>query len=91
MFQALELMLSLLRDAGHPHMVAAPGGLFQHSMKEGRVYQLLRLQIDPALGLIPEISGNRLMVTVRLMRQDADAKLKLASDVDASFELTLCG
>jgi cell division protein ZapD len=91
MFQALELMLSLLRDAGNPHMVAAPGGLFQHSMKEGRVYQLLRLRIDPALGLIPEISGNRLMVTVRLMRQDMDAKLKLASDVDASFELTLCG
>ena len=91
LFQALELMLGLLRDAGHPHMVAAPGGLFQHSMREGKAYQLLRLRIDPSLGLVPEISGNRLMVTVRLMRHDADGKLKLATDTDAGFELTLCG
>ncbi len=88
--QALELMLSLLRDAGHPHMVAAPGGHFQHSLKEGRAYQLLRLRIDGSLGLIPEISGNRLMVAIRLMRQDADGKLKLATDTDVGFELTLC-
>ncbi len=91
LYQALELMLSLLRDAGHPHMVAAPGGLFQHSMREGKAYQLLRLRIDPTMGLIPEISGNRLMVTVRLMRHEADGKLKLASDAEAGFELTLCG
>jgi len=31
------------------------------------------------------------MVTVRLMRQDTDGKLKLASDTDAGFELALCG
>jgi cell division protein ZapD len=90
LYAALELMMGLLRDAGHPHMVAAPGGQFQHSMKEGRTYLLLRLRIDPALGLIPEISGNRLMVAIRLMRQDAEARLRLASDSDASFELTLC-
>jgi len=40
-------------------------------------------------GLIPEISGNRLMVSVRLMRQGEDDRLHQASD-DASFELTLC-
>ena len=89
MFQALELMLSLLRDAGHPHMVAAPGGMFQHSMKEGRTYQLLRLRIDPTMNLIPEISGNRLMFSVRLMRQGEDQRLHPAGE-DASFELTLC-
>jgi cell division protein ZapD len=40
--------------------------------------------------LIPEISANRLMVSVRLMRADAEGKLKIASDIDAGFELTLC-
>jgi cell division protein ZapD len=30
------------------------------------------------------------MVAIRLMRQDIEGKLKLASDVDAGFELTLC-
>ncbi|RRS04358.1 cell division protein ZapD [Aquabacterium soli] len=90
LYEALALMLSLLRDAGHPHMVAAPAGQFQHSLKEGRTYLLLRLRIDGALGLVPEISGNRLMASIRLMRQDAEGKPRLATDTDASFELTLC-
>ena len=88
--EALRVMLGLLRDAGHPHMVAAPCGLYQQNLKENRSYQLLRLRIDPSLGLIPEISANRLMVSIRLMRPDADGKLKIASDTDAGFELTLC-
>ena len=88
--EALKVMLGLLRDAGHPHMVAAPNGQYQQSLKENRNYQLLRLRIDPALGLIPEISANRLLVSIRLMRPDADGKLKIASDTDAGFELTLC-
>lgn len=87
---ALDLVLGMLRDSGRPHMVAAPGGHFQHSMKEGRTYLLLRLKLDGELALVPEISGNRLMVVVRLMRQDAEGRLKLATDTDASFELTLC-
>jgi cell division protein ZapD len=89
--QGLELVLSLLRDTGRPHMVAAPNGHFHHSLKEGRSFSLLRLRIDPALGLIPEISGNRLMVVVRLMREDAEGKLKQVHEGDPSFELTLCG
>jgi cell division protein ZapD len=88
--EALRLMLALLRDTGQPHMVAAPCGQYQQSLKEGRAYQLLRLRIDPALGLIPEISANSLMISIRLMRPDAEGKLKIASDVDAGFELTLC-
>jgi cell division protein ZapD len=84
------VMLGLLRDAGHPHMVAAPCGQYQQSLKEGKGFLLLRLRIDPTLGLIPEISANRLMVSIRLMRSDAEGKLKIASDLDAGFELTFC-
>jgi cell division protein ZapD len=50
---------------------------------------LLRLRIDPTTGLIPEISGNRLMFSVRLMRQGDDGRLHLAQE-DGAFELTLC-
>lgn len=88
--QAIQLMLGLLRDAGHPHMVAAPCGQYQQSLKESRNYQLLRLRIDETMGLIPEVSANRLLVSIRLMRADSDGKLKLAADTDAGFELTLC-
>ena len=53
-----------------------------------RAFQLLRLRIDPTLGLVPEISGNRLMVSVRLMKQDNE-RMQASSD-SAPFELTLC-
>jgi cell division protein ZapD len=88
--EAISLILGLLRDGGHPQMVAAPCGQYQQSLKEGRTFHLLRLRIDPALGLIPEISANRLLISIRLMRQDAEGKLKIAADTDAAFELTLC-
>lgn len=67
----------------------ASGGQLQQTLPQGRTFQLLRLCIDPVLGLVPEISGNRLMVSVRLMRQESADRLHASSD-NASFELTLC-
>jgi cell division protein ZapD len=89
MAEALKVLLSLLRDSGTPHKVMSKGGQYQQSLPAGRTYHLLRLRIDPALQLIPEISGHRLMVLVRLMRQDAEGRLKPAG-TDAGFDLTLC-
>ncbi len=87
--EAVHLLLKLLRDSGVPQKVMATAGHLQQTLAQGRTFQLLRLRIDPAMGLVPEISANRLMVSVRLMRQDTDAKLQASSD-DATFELTLC-
>lgn len=84
----VELLLRLLRDGGTPRMTVAPGGCFQQSLG-GRSYQLVRLRVDGALGLIPEISGHRLMINVRFMRPDAEWKLKPAH-TDVAFELALC-
>jgi cell division protein ZapD len=87
--QALQLLLGLVRDAGVPHKVVSQGGQFQQSLPQGRTYQLLRLRIDDSDGLVPEITGHRLMVQVRLMRPDADGRLRPAP-VDQPFELALC-
>jgi cell division protein ZapD len=86
---AIGLLLTLLRDSGVPQKVLAPGGQYQQALPQGRSFQLLRLAIDPALDLIPEISGNRLIVSIRLMRLGSDERLH-ASNQDASFDLTLC-
>jgi cell division protein ZapD len=83
------MLLKMLRDSGTPQKVVASGGQFQQPLPQGRTFQLLRLRIDPDLDLIPEISGNRLLVSVRLMRLAADTRLHACSD-DAAFELTLC-
>jgi cell division protein ZapD len=87
--EALKVLLGLLRDSGVPHKVVAPGGQYQQSLPQGKQYHLMRVRLDEADALIPEISGHRLMVSIRLMRQDDDGRLR-SSTADTSFELTLC-
>lgn len=86
---AIGLLLQMLRDSGVPQKVMANAGQFQQNLPQGRTFQLLRLRIQAEAGLIPEISGNRLMVSVRLVRLGEDQRLHPANE-DASFELTLC-
>jgi cell division protein ZapD len=85
---AIQVLLKLLRDSGTPQKVLATGGQLQQPLPPGRTFQLLRLRIDPGLGLVPEISANRLIVSVRLMRQDSE-RMQASGD-SAAFELTLC-
>lgn len=87
--EALEVCLALLRETGVGQAVRVRGGLFQQSLGSGRSFQLLRLRIDPTLGVVPEISGNRLLVAIRLMRSDGEGRLKAPTD-DVPVELTLC-
>ena len=87
--ESIHLLLKMLRDSGAPQKVMAVGGQFQQNLPQGRTFQLLRLALDPALEVIPEISGNRLMVSIRLMRHDADDRLHPCGQ-DTGFELTLC-
>lgn len=86
---SIQLLLKLLRDSGLPQKVMATAGQYQQNLPQGRTFQLLRLALDPALGLVPEISGNRLIVSIRLMRHEADDRLHACNE-DAAFELTLC-
>ena len=86
---SVVLLLKLLRESGTPQKVMAVGGQLQQNLPQGRTFQLLRLSVDPSMGLIPEISGNRLMVSMRFMRQGADDRLHAAGE-DCTFELTLC-
>ncbi len=88
--QAVSLLLKLLRDTGSAQKVVASNGHFQQNLPQGRTFQLLRLRIDEQLGLVPEISGNRLIVSVRLLKPSPDDKLPVASTEEAGFELTLC-
>jgi cell division protein ZapD len=87
--EAIALLLKMLRDSGAPQKVIAVGGQFQQNLPQGRTFQLLRLALDPALDMVPEISGNRLMVSIRMMRHAADDRLH-ATVEDGAFEMALC-
>ena len=68
--------------------VVAAAGQFQQALPQGR-FQLMRLRLDAQLGLIPEISGNRLMIWVRMMKADEAGRMQ-ASNLDVTFEVALC-
>ncbi|HEY0487917.1 MAG TPA: cell division protein ZapD [Telluria sp.] len=88
LFDALSLVLRLLRDSGGPVKMIAMAGSYQQ-MLQGKVYQMLRLTIDETIGAIPEISANKYMLWVRFTTQGGDLKPKPLED-DVPFELTLC-
>ena len=88
LFEALSLVLRLLRESGSTSKIIAQSGTYQQ-MLQGKVYQMLRLDIDEELGCIPEISANKYMLWVRFTCQDGNMKPK-AYDGDVPFELTLC-
>lgn len=87
--QAIQLLLQMLRESGSSQKVMAASGQLQQNLPQGRTFQLLRLKIDPALGITPEISCNRLLVVIRLMQQQSDGKL-VATTEDVPFEMSLC-
>lgn len=87
--RSVNVLLKLMRDTGAPQKVMATGGQFQLNLPQGRAYLLVRLGLDEALGLSPELSGNRLMVSIRLMRQVED-KRSLPTSEDTTMELALC-
>ena len=86
---AVNLLLRLLRDSGQPQKVIATGGHFQQMLPQGSAFQLLRLSTDEASGLVPEISANRMMVAIRLLRPQPDGSLVQVHE-DATLELALC-
>lgn len=87
--ESVRLLLKMLRQSGAAQKMIAPAGQYQQNLPQGKSFQLLRLSLDPTLGIIPEISGNRLMVSIRFMRQQAGHHLHASAD-DCAFELTLC-
>ena len=63
-------------------------GQFQQSLPSNR-YQLLRVRLDSELGFVPEISGNRMLVSVRFNRPDEQGRWVPCTE-DLNFEMALC-
>ncbi len=86
---AVGSLIQMLRESGSTQKVMAVQGQLQQNLPQGRSFQLLRLRIDPQLGITPEISCNRLVVVIRMMQQLPDGKLQACTE-DVPFEMSLC-
>jgi cell division protein ZapD len=89
LFDAIIVVMRLLRESGHASKINAEGGSYQQ-MLQGKIYQMLRLVINEETGAIPEISANKYMLWVRFTSQDGDMKPK-PFEGEVPFELALCG
>ena len=73
----------------HCQRIATTRGQFQQNLPQGRTYQLLRLRLDPGAGLVPEISGNRLMISIRMLHKADNGQMVLTQQ-DGQYEMVLC-
>lgn len=87
--EALGLLLRLVRNSGTAQKVLTCAGLYQQAVPQGRTFQLLRLRLNGALELIPEISCTHLRVSVRLLCRGSNGRLHTSGN-NSMFELTLC-
>lgn len=85
--ESCHLFLRLLRESGESKEVLAHQGSFQQA-PSGKVYQLMRITLeDPSM--FAEISANKYLVSIRLLKCEKDLKPTLINQ-DIPFKLTLC-
>lgn len=88
LYEGLSLILRMLRKSGDVIPAIAYQGAYQE-MLSGKVFQLLRVWIDPKLGVFPEMSANKYVIWVRFARQDSELKPQPVHS-DIHFQLARC-
>lgn len=86
---AVLLLLHMLRSTEKAQMMLVSAGQLQLKLPREQPVQLLRMQLDESSPLVPEVSGNQLMASIRLMQPAQDGSLQTAR-VDTSIRLALC-
>lgn len=84
----ISMVMRLLRETGQATDAVAPQGAYQQ-MLAGKTYQLLRVWVDEAADVFPEISANKYMVWIRYSSQDGEQRPQ-AVNHDVAFKMTLC-
>jgi cell division protein ZapD len=87
-YDALKILLKLLRENCKTHQFTAHQGSFQQ-MQGGRLAQMLRVSLDKELPCIPEISANKYALNIRFINADYAAKTTLYNH-DVEFKLIFC-
>ncbi len=86
--EATQHVLRYIRGSGNDRSVTADDGFFEQALDHQHAWQLIRVSIDPALGIYPEISGGRQRFTVRFM-DPGDFRVR-PNPVRRDIEFRLC-
>ena len=85
----IGIVLRLMRESCRPAIQQAVNGVYQQAMEaNARPAQMVRIGIDEGYCCVPEISANKYMLNVRMVRSQP-GEGKVCAD-SMPFELTFC-
>ena len=87
-YDALSIVLRVLRESGRTNSLIAFQGVYQQTPAE-KPAQLLRLALADELACVPEISANKYALNVRFLLPEGVQKTKVYEH-DVPFELAFC-
>ena len=89
-YEAVELLLTLIRNSAVPTEEMAVAGFFQRSLSGNKIAQLVRVVIPSAGGFYAEISGGKHRFSIRFMSCQDDWQHPVQADRDVPFQLSTC-
>jgi cell division protein ZapD len=88
---AIAELLWLTRQGGRVRAETAINGVFHVTFERNNPVQLLRVAIDPSLGIYPEISGSHYRASVRFVSWQGQNERARQVESEVPFELVCCG
>lgn len=87
-YDALCIILNIVRGSGTPISNVAPKGSFQQMLGGAKPAQMLQITMDDDLACFPEISANKYAINIRFISMKRDEKPH-PYELDVPFTLTL--
>ena len=89
LYDALRIILHILRGSGSTTSQVAQQGSFQQMLGGVKLAQMLRISVGDASNCFPEVSANKYAINIRFNVLE-QAQKPHQCDFDVSFKLTLC-
>jgi cell division protein ZapD len=88
--EAIDTLLYLVRNSGHPRIEVVSGGFLQQNIPPHLSCQMVRIGVPQENDCFPEISGGRLRFAVRLLRGGGVNGRSTPLQEPVEIEVTLC-
>ncbi len=88
-FDAIRIILQILRGSGSGIKLTAIRGAYQQMLGGAKPAQMLRIELDDECPCFPEVSANKYAINIRFNNLDSAEKPKLC-DSEVNFTLILC-
>ena len=89
-YDAIQIVLQLIRESRDSENVVAEDGFFQAGLNPNREYQLLRIRLEEGAQYYPEVSAGKQRFSVRFVKAEDLIERGAQEFGDIPFELYLC-